>query len=266
MIDTASAPKPYVLSKKTFMAGAQCTRRLWWELHEPGATELALGVADRYRMEEGVRVGELARAYVEGGVLVERGGRSLEAILGDTRRAIADGGVRAIYEGAAIADSTLVFPDILERIDGGFVLVEVKSTTSLSEQLHVPDLAIQAHVLRKAGIPIVRCELMHLDRECEYPHLERLFVREDVTDQVEARLATIEAELALMIEAARADAAPPSSSQASIARPPATARSSRDAGRRFQLITSAISMESGASAPPNTWILAGRSSLSFPTT
>lgn len=198
----------YVLSKKTFMAGAQCVRRLWWELHEPGAAELALGAAERYRMEEGSRVGVLARSYFTGGQLIERGGRSLDAILGDTRRAIGDDTVHAIYEGAAIADSTLVFPDVLERVDGGFTLVEVKSATSVTDA-HIPDIAIQAHVLRKAGIPIVRCELMHLDRTCAHPNLENLFAREDVTERVESRLASIAAEIESMLSAAQAQSAPP---------------------------------------------------------
>ena len=138
-------------------------------------------------MEEGAKVGVLARLYVPGGRLIKRGGRSVNAILDESKAALADPSVPAIYECAVIADNTLVFADILERVDGGFVLIEVKSKTSVSEQKHIPDVAIQAHALRAAGVTIVRCEIMHLNRDCVYPDLSNLFAREDVTDLVEAR-------------------------------------------------------------------------------
>lgn len=198
----------YTLTKKTFLAGAQCLKRMWWEMYEPGAEETRPSVVARFRMEEGAKVGIIARTYVPGGRLIKRGGRSLHVILEESRHAIADPSVPAIYECAVMADNTLVFPDILERVDGGFILIEVKSKTSVSEQKHIPDVAIQAHVLRTAGIPIVRCEVMHLSRDCVYPDLSNLFARQDVTEMVEARLATIPAEMRLQLTTARLPIAP----------------------------------------------------------
>lgn len=198
----------YTLTKKTFLAGAQCLKRMWWEMYEPAAEETRPSVVGRFRMEEGAKVGIIARTYVPGGRLIKRGGRSLHVILEESRQAIADPSVRAIYECAVMADNTLVFPDILERVDGGFVLIEVKSKTSVSEQKHIPDVAIQAHVLRAAGIPIVRCEVMHLSRDCVYPDLSNLFARQDVTEMVEARLATIPAEMRLQLTTAGLPIAP----------------------------------------------------------
>lgn len=198
----------YTLTKKTFLAGAQCLKRMWWEMYEPAAEETRPSVVARFRMEEGAKVGIIARTYVPGGRLIKRGGRGLHVILEESRHAIADPSVPAIYECAVMADNTLVFPDILERVDGGFILIEVKSKTSVSEQKHIPDVAIQAHVLRAAGIPIVRCEVMHLSRDCVYPDLSNLFARQDVTEMVEARLATIPAEMRLQLTTARLPIAP----------------------------------------------------------
>lgn len=198
----------YTLTKKTFLAGAQCLKRMWWEMYEPAAEETRPSVVARFRMEEGAKVGIIARTYVPGGRLIKRGGRSLHVILEESREAIADPSVPAIYECAVMADNTLVFPDILERVDGGFVLIEVKSKTSVSEQKHIPDVAIQAHVLRAAGIPVVRCEVMHLSRDCVYPDLSNLFARQDVTEMVEARLATIPSEMRLQLTTARLPIAP----------------------------------------------------------
>jgi len=198
----------YTLTKKTFLAGAQCLKRMWWEMYDPSAPETRPTLVSQFRMQEGAKVGVLARAYVPGGRLIKRGGRSLSAILSESAKAIEDPAVPAIYECAVIAENTLVFPDILERVEGGFVLIEVKSKTSVSEQKHVPDVAIQAHVLRAAGIPIVRCEVMHLNRDCVYPDLSNLFAREDVTELVETRLQSIREEMRLQTITARLPLAP----------------------------------------------------------
>jgi hypothetical protein len=61
-------------------------------------------------------------------------------------------------------------------------------------QIHepdAPDLAVQAHVLRDAGLTIRRTELMQLNRDCRYPDLSNLFVREDLTPEIEELLADI---------------------------------------------------------------------------
>ena len=198
----------YTLTKKTFLAGAQCLKRMWWEMYDPSAVETRPTPTARFRMEEGARVGVVARTYVPGGRLIKRGGRSLNAILADTKEALADQSVPAIYEAAVLANGTLIFPDILERTEDGFVLIEVKSKTSVSELKHVPDVAIQAHVLRAAGVPIVRCEVMHLNRECVFPDLSNLFTRVDVTELVEARLTTIAEEMRVEMVTARLPVAP----------------------------------------------------------
>ena len=187
----------YTLTKKTFLAGSQCLKRMWWEMYDPSAPDTRPTFTSRFRMEEGARVGVIARTYVPGGRLIKRGGRSLNAILADSREAIADESVPAIYEAAILANDALIFPDILERTDGGFVLIEVKSKTSVSELKHVPDVAIQAHVLRAARHRVVRCEIMHLNRDCVYPDLSNLFSRVDITELVEARLTTIAEEMRL---------------------------------------------------------------------
>lgn len=198
----------YVLSKKTVLAGLQCHRRLWWELHEPGASELQESLAMQHRLREGRAVGALARSYVPGGHLVDRGARSLDALVAETRAALARPELPAVYEGAFLANETLVFTDILERQGTAWTLIEVKSATSLSEREHVPDLAVQAYVLRVCGIPVTRYELMHLNRDCRHPDLTNLFVRQDVTEQVEAAISVIEVEIVRQRRAAIEGAAP----------------------------------------------------------
>jgi predicted RecB family nuclease len=181
------------LTKTAFVEGWRCPNRLWWYVHEPDAPERILSESDLLRMEQGQKVNELARSYVPGGVVVARV-PDVEQRLERTTAAIASG-APAIYNAAFRTDGVFVEVDILAREGKGFSLVEVKSTTSVKDE-HIPDVAIQVHVARGAGVPVTRAELMHLNRHCRYPDLSDLFVREDVTAQVEAILPDIPTRLA----------------------------------------------------------------------
>ncbi len=188
------------------MAGLQCHKLLWWMAHEPAAPELEVDGARQAVYDQGHRVGALARTYVPGGVLVDLPHDAYEQRLEATRRALA-AGARAVYEAAFRADGVFVSVDILERLglerlglerlERGFGLIEVKSTVGVKAH-HVPDVAVQAHVLRRSGLDVGRMEVMHLNRACAYPDLSDLFTRADVTDLVEARLAAVPGEIAAM--------------------------------------------------------------------
>lgn len=197
------------LSKSRFVSGLQCHRRLWWEVHEPDAPELIPDAAAQAVLDQGARVGRLARDYVPGGHLVDLPYHAFEERLAATRELLARG-VPAIYEGSFRADGAYAAADIVERCRGGYRLIEVKSATKLKEE-HLPDVAYQLHVLRRCGVPVTGAELMHLNRECAYPHLEDLFVRRDVTGEAEARQAELPAEIAAqkaMLAGGLPDAAP----------------------------------------------------------
>jgi len=168
------------LSKSRVLAGLQCHKRLWWTVHEPTAPELLPDELTQAHFDDGTRVGEAARAYVPGGVLIDLPHRAYEERVTATRKAMIRG-ARVIYEAAFRADSVFVSVDILERTAAGLGIVEVKSTTRVKEQ-HLPDIALQAHVLGRAGLDIARLEIMHLNRACVHPDLSDLFVREEVTE------------------------------------------------------------------------------------
>jgi hypothetical protein len=182
------------------MAGLQCHKLLWWMAHEPAAPELEIDESRQAVFDQGHRVGALAQRYVPGGVLIDLPYHAYELRLEATRRALAEG-APAVYEASFRADGVYVSVDILERLGPekppGFCLTEVKSTTSVKEQ-HLPDVAVQAHVLRRSGLQVARMEVMHVNRTCAYPDLGNLFTRADVTEAVEARLAAVPGEIAAM--------------------------------------------------------------------
>jgi predicted RecB family nuclease len=191
---TGATPQPVRLSKSRVMTGLQCHKLLWWMVHEPAAPELELDGRASAVMDQGARVGELARTYVPGGLLIDLPYDAYAERLAATEEALR-GGCPVIYEAAFRADNVFVSVDILERRGSRYCLVEVKSTTSVKEH-HLLDVAIQTHVLRRSGLDVTRMEVMHLNRECAYPDLSTLFVRQNVTELVEGLLAKIPEQIA----------------------------------------------------------------------
>ena len=180
------------LSKSKFLAGLQCPKRLWWTVREPEAPELA-AAGDAPALERGRKVGELARARFAGGTLIDLPHDQPRERVEATARALREK-APAIFEASFFADDVFVAVDVLERRRRGFTLVEVKSSLDVKPE-HVSDVALQVHVLGKAGLDIRRAEVMHLDRTCRYPRLSKLFSRQDVTKSVRRSLPDIAREI-----------------------------------------------------------------------
>lgn len=172
------------LSKSRFVAGWQCHKLLWWKVHEPGATELEIDAGLQDLFDQGRQVAEEARKLFPGGVLIDPPPDAYGARIEATRTAL-DFGAVAVYEASFEADAVFVAVDVLLREGGGFTLIEIKSSTEVKEE-HLPDAAVQTHVLRQCGVDVRRIEIMHLNQEFRHPDAGELFVREDVTRQVEA--------------------------------------------------------------------------------
>jgi hypothetical protein len=181
------------LSKSRFTAGLQCERLLWWRVHEPDAPELVPDPATQAIFNQGTRVGALARGYVPGGTLVDLPHDRYREKIEATAAALATA-TPAIYEASFSADGVFVAVDILERLGGVWGLVEVKSSTSAKAE-HLPDAAVQAHVLARSGLEVRRVEIMHLNRACTFPDLGDLFARTDVTDPVAGLLPEVPAQV-----------------------------------------------------------------------
>ena len=176
------AAKPKRLSKSRFTAGLQCPRQLWWKVHEPRAPELRPDAGLEAIFDMGNRVGERARAEFPNATLIDLDYRRLQAAVDATRKAIAEG-APVILEASFLEDRIFVALDALSKEGDGWVVTEVKATTKVKPQ-HIPDAAVQAHVVERAGLPVARVELMHLNRAHRHPDQGPLFIRADITDAV----------------------------------------------------------------------------------
>ena len=192
------------LSKSKFLAGLQCRKRVYLEVHHPNWAAPP-DPSMQAVLDMGTELGVLARSRFSGGVLIEEGYRQREAALTHTAAVLADPTVSAIFEGAFEHNGVLVRVDILERIAGGdarsWRLIEVKSSSRVKD-VHLADLAIQSDVLQGCGIALSAMCLMHINTDYVYESgdidVGRLFAIEDVTDAVMGRRVNVPEQVAEM--------------------------------------------------------------------
>jgi len=173
---TKSAPR---LSKSRFTSGLQCHKKLWWEVHEPGAVELQPDKVLQDLFDQGRLVGEAARTRYPGGVLIDLPHHAGAERVAATKQAL-ESGAPAVFEATFIADGVFVAIDVLEKQGDGYRLTEVKSSSSQKPE-HIPDVAVQARVAAASGVQITAAEVMHLNKEFRHPDTGDLFARTDVT-------------------------------------------------------------------------------------
>ncbi len=189
------------LSKSRFVAGVQCHRLLWWKVHEPDAFELQPDKVLQDRFDQGTQVGELARTRFPGGTLIDLPHDAIDERVRLTRATLA-AHAPVIFEASFFAANTYVAVDVLERLDEGFRLTEVKASASQKDE-HISDAAVQAHVLGQSGIDVRAVAIMHLNKEFRSPDQGDLFARTDVTGPVGGLLAGVPAEIDAQLEALR---------------------------------------------------------------
>ena len=181
---------PITISKSKYMAGVQCLKRLYWQVHEP---ELGGSVPDAAAiaiMEQGREVGKLARQLFAGGVEVPF--CDTEQAIRITRELIANPDVPAIFEAAFENGGVFVRVDILHRRrDNRWRLIEVKSTADLKEQ-HLDDVAIQCRVASRSGLDLASSCLAHVNRNYVFQggtiDVRRFFKIRNLTRRVERLL------------------------------------------------------------------------------
>lgn len=184
--------KKPTLSKSKFITGWQCHKRLWWHVNEKNAPELAITTEVQDVLDQGTDVGAVAREQFQGGILIDRPITEYDERRNDTQTAIKSN-ASVIYEATFVADGVYVAVDILHRNKKGWTLTEVKSSTHLSDY-HIPDVAIQAYVLRKCGVNVTQVELMHLDREYRVGK-GNPFITENVTTAVDTFMPEVAPEI-----------------------------------------------------------------------
>ncbi len=177
------------LTKSRYLAGLQCPRRLWLVVHEP----LPYVAPDPGSpMDIGQEIGRKAHLLFPGGVLVAEEPWEHAAAVAHTASLMRDPNVPAIFEAAFEHDGIHVRVDVMERLSrGAWGLREVKNSAGLKDR-YLDDIALQAYVLRGAGVVVPSIELLHVNtayvRGPGGIDWTDFFARLDVGGEVAARL------------------------------------------------------------------------------
>jgi hypothetical protein len=134
----------------------------------------------------------VAQRLNPGGVLIGAQ-EDLQVALEQTQRHI-DKGTETLFEPTFQFNGLLVRVDILTRREAAYELREVKASASVRPS-HLPDAAIQAWVLRNAGVPVSSVQLQHVDTTFVYPGEQEysgLFKSRPIDEDIRPLLSKVE--------------------------------------------------------------------------
>lgn len=170
------------ISKSKYLQGVQCPLLIWTsynqkeEIPPPDAATQAI-------FDLGHQVGKFAQQCWPDGVEVPMLS-SLQAKVERTRELLRQR--IPIFEASFLVDRRYCQVDILEPAEGdSWNLIEVKASTRVKD-INLQDVAFQADALRRAGVPLNRLYLMHINNQYRRRGAiepEELFSREDVTSR-----------------------------------------------------------------------------------
>lgn len=205
-----------LITKSRYLKGRQCARRFWLAIH--GIAEPQIESEDVWseREEEGEEVERFAARLFDAPVQIDasKDDESIEVgtlrVRAD-RTAVAAKSRRTILQACLLADDLMAIADVLEPLENGWRLWEVKASTN-EKPVHDWDLGYQWVVARRAGIDVREAGLILLNKEFVRTSAdilpEELLRRVDRTAVVTALLPVIEGELTDQLEVASAIAMP----------------------------------------------------------
>ena len=177
-----------ILSKSKYCKGVQCPKILWLDEHRP---ELAEESNIDSILENGTAVGELARKYFGDYSLVHFN-YDKEVMVRETSSLMRDGS-ECIAEASFMYAGLFCSVDLLRRDGTGYNLIEVKSSTSISD-IYLEDISYQYYVLINSGVPINHVYIMYINNQYVRQgnlDLQSLFAMEDCTEEALARQAFV---------------------------------------------------------------------------
>ena len=175
----------HILSKSTFIRGCQCHKSLFLYKFYPKLRD-EITEAQQAIFDRGTNVGLLAQQLFPGGINAKPPTpyEYQKSIL-DTQMAIASG-AEVIYEAAFQFNGVLAALDILVKENGKWKIVEVKSSTSVSDT-YVLDTALQYWIVTNCGYEVSDVGVLHLNnqyiRKGELD-LQQLFTYESTLEKV----------------------------------------------------------------------------------
>jgi hypothetical protein len=175
------------ISKDIFLNAIACPT-MGWLMRTGVDVKKILTLGERFRIEQGIEVGQRARDMYPEGILVKN--KDLISASKETRELISSPGVSVIFEGTFLIDGYVAKADILKRSDDGWHMIEVKSGVNDKEEF-IDDMAYSLMVLDNAGLKISKVSLLLISKDFRLGmRPENLFVEIDHTVEVMKRMDT----------------------------------------------------------------------------
>jgi len=175
------------LSKSKLLLYRQCPKRLWLKLNRPDL--LNINTANQSKLDEGIKVGDIARQVHSPGLFIETLDSSDALKL--TQQALKDH--QPIFEAAFCHSEVFIRVDLLLPKNNSYRLVEVKSSTSVQDY-HLDDVTIQAWVMARAGLKPVSISLAFINNRFIYEgnnNYKGLLIEEDLSSYVGEHLESV---------------------------------------------------------------------------
>ncbi len=176
----------HLLSKSTFIRGAQCLKSLYLNKKRPFLRD-RLAPEQLAKFRRGTKLGVVAQNLFPGGIDVRpRSYHQYAKKLQETQEVINSGSHDVLYEAGFQFDRLLVFLDILHKEEGNWVGYEVKSALKISETFLL-DAAFQYYVITNTGLALKDFHLIYINNAYKFDgtlNLEELFIKESVLDRI----------------------------------------------------------------------------------
>ena len=150
---------PTLITKTTYVQFCKCPSLYYYNNKHP--EENTPTEYENLLIYQGNEVGKLARSYFPNTLLIT--GNNEKEKYENTIKAIADG-KENIAEASFICDDLFCSVDLLHKVDDGYEIYEVKSTTHI-ENHHVDDVSFQTYVLRKLGYNIKASYVLYVNNQ-----------------------------------------------------------------------------------------------------
>ena len=167
------------LSKSKYCKAKQCNKILWLDKNKP---EEAIDTGNESVLENGTKVGELARSYFGKYENIEFNNDLSKMIL-DTEVKLKNK-PNIITEASFNFDNNFCSVDILKNDIDGIEIYEVKSSTDIHE-IYLDDVSYQYYVLNNLNFNIKKVCIMYINSEYVRNgnlELDKLFNIEDITE------------------------------------------------------------------------------------
>jgi len=168
------------ITKTTFLNAVSCPALGW--LSRAGELRRPPTLAEEFRLQQGLDIGQRARQTISDGILVDI--QNNEKAAQRTKELMADPSVETIFEATFIVVDYVTRADILKRETSGWHMIEVKSSTNDKGEF-IEDMAYTAMVMELAGISLSKVSLMLVSKDYRLGmDNKKLFKQIDHTEEV----------------------------------------------------------------------------------